>query len=53
MLDPTRKIMLDVFEEQKYEEDRIRRHKLRALQQKRAETPRTMTHRDVEGNVAD
>ena len=31
----------------------MRRHKLKAIMEKRAETPRALTSRDYEGNVAD
>ena len=53
MLDPTRKLIQDIFEEKKYEEDRIRRHKLRALEKKRLETPRSITYRDQRGIPVD
>lgn len=53
MLDPTRKIIQDIFEEKQYEADKIRRHKLRALEKKRLETPRSITYRDQKGMPVD
>jgi hypothetical protein len=55
MMDPKRKIIIDLFEEQKYEQDKLRRHRIRALQEKvtKAIESSRGTARDSAGNVAD
>ena len=53
MLDPSRKIIQDIYEEKEYDEQKLRRHKLRALQAHRIENTPRKTARDSAGNVND